>query len=68
MKEDIIQMARQAGYSYSEASELDFDRLKRFAASVAAASEAKEREACAVLAEKEAQYSVATAIRARGQA
>ena len=41
------------------------DQLKAFEAIVRADAIAGEREACAGLAEKEAQYSVATAIRER---
>ncbi len=35
--EDIIRMAREAGYSHSEAAVLDFERLKRFAELIAKA-------------------------------
>lgn len=78
-REDIISMALEAGFLSSDDScgiyaESDFDReicieeyavgeqVARFAELVAA----REREACAILAEKEAQYSLAEAIRKRG--
>ena len=67
-REDIIRMAREAGYSYSQ----DWLMLVRFADLVAAA----EREACAKLGDDEIKrvkpiYSVVAenvmkAIRARG--
>ncbi len=41
-RDDIIRMAREAGYCHAEASDLDFKRLSRFAVLVAAA----EREEC----------------------
>ena len=53
-REDIIRMAREAGIKFSPAqfsgvleAEIDEFSLETFAALVAAASEAKEREACA---------------------
>ena len=72
-REDIIRMAREAGYSDSQ----DWSVLVLFAALVAAA----EREACAKVCEElritglmldayscnEATYKCADAIRARGQ-
>jgi hypothetical protein len=33
-RDDIIRMAREAGYCHAEASDLDFKRLSRFAALV----------------------------------
>lgn len=70
-KDDIIRMARESWISEKEAEMIgEFDGylsctylndLIRFADLVASA----EREACAKLAEKEAQYSVAEAIRER---
>ena len=70
-REDIIRMAREAGYS-SFGDDWYDDRLERFAALVAAA----EREACAKVCEAHgsiARHSVwmaeecAALIRARGQ-
>ena len=73
-REDIIQMAREAGFSYHEnIINGGVSDLERFAQLVAAA----EREACALACEKETDffdnnsvhYEVcADAIRARGQA
>ena len=58
-REDIIRMAREAGMKFSPAqfsgvleAEIDEFSLETFAALVAAASEAKEREACAKVAER----------------
>ena len=69
-RDDIISMAREAGFESHDIS-LNFPKeLERFAALVASA----EREACAKLCESEgiridASYmSCAEAIRARGQA
>jgi len=70
-RDEIIKMAREAGFS-SKQADVYFDRcLERFAALVAAA----EREACAVAAEKQARWigynahaeAIAAAIRARGE-
>jgi len=73
MSKTVIEMVREAGgviWSDKSAS-MHRTELERFAELVASLARAdaiaKEREACAALAEKEAQYSVATAIRARGQ-
>ncbi len=73
MKEDIIRMAREAGWPSVALDNLpgteDMHRLERFAALVAAA----EREACAQVAEDmlrfytQAVTGVPQAIRARGQ-
>jgi hypothetical protein len=57
-KEDIIHMAREAGYSNSQ----DWSVLVRFANLVIVA----EREACAKLIEENGWYEAAAAIRARG--
>jgi len=53
-RDDIIRMAREAGMKLTPAQfsgvledEIDEFQLEKFAALVAAASEAKEREACA---------------------
>lgn len=67
---DIIRMAREAGWSYMEAG-MQSKMLERFAALVAAA----EREACAKLVESEWSnvaermygHECAAAIRARGE-
>jgi hypothetical protein len=72
--DDIIRMAREAGYGWSMA-DMHFPALERFARLVAAAAVKEEREACArVLDEMAAQdkwtnyYVVAAnAIRARGE-
>ena len=69
-KDDIIKMAREAGWNWQEVHTTSVeDRLERFAALVAAA----EREACATACEEF--YSIewlaqhcAAAIRARWQA
>jgi len=63
IKRDTIDMAREAGlFTHKEVQA----ELKAFEALVRADERSVEREACARLAEKEAQYTVATAIRARG--
>jgi len=68
MKDEIIRMAREAGYGLS-LSDLHAPALERFATLVAAA----EREACAQVAENmlrfytQAVTGVPQAIRARGQ-
>jgi hypothetical protein len=73
MREDIIRMAREAGFNLEQGfllrvTGIDED-LERFAALVAAA----EREACAQIAEewlgptKDRELHIAAAIRARGQ-
>ena len=71
-QEEIIEMARQAGWSYMETG-LDKQRLEAFAKLVAE----KEREACAKLVEEYETDNditatwlniIADAIRARGQA
>ena len=87
MNEDIIRMAREAGFMLRAESvegqsdwwECFDEEIERFAALIAAA----EREACAKLADEQlmntsalrsippmssAAWSIATAIRARGQA
>ena len=71
-QDEIIEMAEQAGFDcYGKHITWDdvicTDELKAFAKLVAA----KEREACALLAEKlieEEYFDVATEIRARGKA
>ncbi len=80
MNEDIIRMAREAGFTNPERFETDDENLRgiledfwvnleRFAVIVAAA----EREACAQIAEewlgptKDRELHIAAAIRARGQ-
>ena len=74
-RDDIIKLAREAGFD-----ELDmwgtFDAIERFAALVAAAAKAEEREACAKVCEdtefdSDADFyrpDFAAVIRARGQA
>ena len=65
MKEDIISMAREAGFADGVAEIVGLEGFARFAALVAAA----EREACAkVCEETDAQdwMDCAAAIRARG--
>lgn len=77
-REDIVEFTRQAG-----GFEATPEFLERFAALVAAASEAKEREACAKVCEdlqsppdwnsvavlwKECKNKLSNAIRARGAA
>ena len=75
-QDEIIEMARQAGmtqdgdmwFSFGKGDmDVEHEHLVAFARLVAA----KEREACALLAEKliaEEYFDVATEIRARGQA
>jgi hypothetical protein len=70
-REDIIRMAREAGlFTHKNVQ----PEIERFANLVAAASEAKEREACAKLCDTTPPYpfrpsiEAAHAIRARGQA
>jgi len=69
MKEDIIRMAREAGFADGVAEIVGLEGFARFAALVAAA----EREACAQIAEewlgptKDRELHIAAAIRARGQ-
>lgn len=79
-RQDIIRMAREAGDTYCcdypDDWLFDEDQLERFAAIVAAAAKAEEREACAQacnqLADDMTLYAqwgantCATAIRARG--
>ena len=65
-REDIIRMAREAGFRVNTTESL-LEELERFAALVASA----EREACAKLCEDSVEYAgdtLAEAIRARGQA
>jgi len=70
MKEDIIRMAREAGFADGVAEIVGLEGFARFAALVAAA----EREACAQIAEewlgptKDRELHIAAAIRARGEA
>ena len=74
-RDDVTRMAREAGWPDSMVAPIIMDKLADFAKVVAAAAQAKEREACAkVLDEMAAQdkwtnyYGVAAnAIRARGQ-
>ena len=72
-REDIIRMARESGFADSNGVVHAFYQLERFAALVAAA----EREACAKVADEQAQDepyghakfrcgNIAAAIRARG--
>lgn len=68
-REDIIRMAKEAGFELDCCSLEWHSRIRRFAALVAA----HEREACAKLCETDfcgddVAYYVATAIRARGDA
>lgn len=66
MKEDIIRMAREAGWPSVALDNLpgteDMHRLERFAALVAA----DEREECAKVAEQRSEPGTAVFIRARG--
>lgn len=64
---DIIRMAREAGLAYGS-DEKPLASVLQFAALVAAAAKAEEREECAMLAERsESAAHCAAAIRARGQ-
>ncbi len=51
-REDIIRMARECGYWSGQTVEMNDVGLEHFATLVAAASEAKEREACAKVCEE----------------
>ena len=73
-REDIIRMAREAGFNPVSYTGANLELFERFAALVAAA----EREACAKVADEQAQDepyghakfrcgNIAAAIRARGQ-
>jgi len=65
-RDDIIKLAREAGFGFNGASS---PAIERFAALVAAA----EREACAKIVEQycgawdDAGYALSQAVRARGQ-
>ena len=61
-KDDIIRMAREAGFADSEGVVHAAYQLEAFATLVAAA----EREACAKIAEMAEPYKCADLIRARG--
>jgi hypothetical protein len=64
MREDIIKMAREAGFADGVAEIMGLEGFARFAALVAAA----EREACAKVCEQwEWANNAAAAIRARGK-
>ena len=53
-REDIIRMAREAGFSSAVGKHIALDvDLERFAALVAAAAVEREREACAKVCEQE---------------
>lgn len=76
-REELIRMAREAGMKLTPAQfsgvledEIDEFQLEKFAALVAAASEAKEREACALIGDgyHDDEANCGDAIRARGQA
>ena len=68
-KDDIIKMAREAGFNPVSYMGANLESFERFAALVAA----HEREACAKLAEEpyeftsEEAHRIAAAIRARGE-
>jgi hypothetical protein len=68
-RDDIIKMAREAGFADGVAEIVGLEGFARFAVIVAAA----EREACAQIAEewlgptKDRELHIAAAIRARGQ-
>ena len=78
-REDIIRMAKEAGAIHIHGNPKEFalagnKEIERFAALVASAAQAKEREACAKVCEQQfsthgwAQACIAaSAIRARGQ-
>jgi hypothetical protein len=64
-REDIIRMAKQAGFSSAVGKHIALDDdLERFAKLVAQ----HEREACAKIADSAEPYKSADLIRARGQA
>ena len=60
----VIEMAQESGFQVDREALLRI-YLEDFAELVRADAIAEEREACAVMAEKEAQYSLAKAIRSR---
>ena len=77
-REDIIRMAREAGFEVYETDVWITDgwwleELERFAALVAAAAKAEENEACAKVVEdycgawNDEGYALAAAMRARGE-
>ena len=70
-REEIIKLAKNSGLFVELVLERDLDWLERFAALVASAAQAKEREACAGLCDRFANRMMsaeecADAIRARG--
>jgi hypothetical protein len=77
-QDEIIEMAKQAGISYNPGSQHDHDHFRAYGDSLKAFAKlvaAKEREACAKVAEQfepdeKTSYVTyaSTAIRARGQA
>lgn len=76
-KNELIDMATQSGFSVTHTSNLGVELylctpkdIERFANLVAAASEAKEREACAFIGDgyHDDEANCGDAIRARGQA
>ncbi len=68
-KEDIIRMAEECGIPEFENNESQAENIMRFAALVASAAQAKEREACIELvAFHGGPVDLEAAIRARGQA
>ena len=70
-REDVIRVAREAGFSSAVGKHIALDvDLERFAALVAAAAVEREREACAKVCEAEGLLwgqRYATAIRARSK-
>jgi hypothetical protein len=63
-REDIVHMAREAGWTqYSLLYPVEVQRLEHFAELVADA----EREECALIIQRAGLSSIATAIRARGK-
>ena len=70
-RDDVIRMAREAGIPYDPWPDSAYNKnIERFAALVAAAAKAEEREACAKVCEEDGLLwgqRYAAAIRARGQ-
>lgn len=59
-REDTIKLAREAGFVWHLLQAVDTHRLERFATLVADSAAAKEREACAALADRAAAESHST--------
>jgi hypothetical protein len=65
-KEEIVRMAREAGFADSEGVVHAAYQLERFFKAAYAAGAAAEREACAMVAEQRSEPGTAAFIRERG--